>query len=54
VVLLLVLLTLTGHFRRVSLQFHVLLEADPFLNKLTTLYERNKTVGVGLGHRETL
>jgi hypothetical protein len=54
VVLLLVLLTLTGHFRRVSLQFHVLLEADPFLNKLTKLYERNKTVGVGLGHRETL
>jgi hypothetical protein len=44
-VLLLVLLTLTGHFRRVSLQFHVLLEADPFLSKLTKLYERNKTVG---------
>jgi uncharacterized membrane protein YbaN (DUF454 family) len=43
-VLLLVLLTVTAHFRRVSLQFHVLLEADPFLNKLTKLYERNKAV----------
>lgn len=43
--MLLVLLTVTGHSRGVSLQFHVLLEADPFLNKLTKLYERNKAVG---------